>query len=142
MLLFGRDDPVFKRSVREVGAVPVRMAIETGRLSVRCPPSVCNANLRIEDLAHIWFCLRNELFQLGHFAHLFECKDLILLIPINGQSSRVVASIFQARETFVSSANRTAVEYCVVVRTIDKCVEDVFPVLFHQVRDVAKNSAE
>jgi hypothetical protein len=79
---------------REVeGVKPVRMAIESGWLSMRSPSSVSNASMRIKDLVHVDAGVGNELLELGHLADLLEGEDFILLVSIDSQTSRVVASV-------------------------------------------------
>lgn len=40
--------------------------------------------MAIKDLAEVWFGFIDQLFEFGHLANLFEGKDLILLISIDG----------------------------------------------------------
>lgn len=61
------------------------MAIETRRLAVSGPPSVCNAGVRIKHLLHVDIALLNQLPELGHLANLLERIHLILLVTVNGQ---------------------------------------------------------
>jgi hypothetical protein len=58
------------------------------------PSSVSNAGVRVEGLCEVDTRAVNELLELGHFANLLEGKDLILLVTIDGQTSRVVATVF------------------------------------------------
>jgi hypothetical protein len=41
----------------------------------------------------------DKLPQFGDFANLFEGKHLVLLVPINGKASRVIATVFEAGQT-------------------------------------------
>jgi hypothetical protein len=75
------------------------MAVEAGRLAVSGPASVCNAGMRIKDLLHIDVALLNELTEFGHLADLLESKHLILLVAIDGHTSRVIAAVFKSCET-------------------------------------------
>ena len=59
------------------------------------PAGVCNAGVGAEDLVHVHFGLCDELSELDHLAHLFERIDLIASVSVDGQTSRVVATIFQ-----------------------------------------------
>ena len=59
-----------------------------------CPASVCNASMGVKDFGHIGLRVGNELLELGHLAHLLECKDLVLLVTVDSQTGRVVASVF------------------------------------------------
>ena len=44
--------------------------------------------------------LVDELLQLGHLAHLFVGKDLVLLVAIDSYTSGVVATVLEAGETW------------------------------------------
>jgi hypothetical protein len=69
------------------------MAVLGGRGSVGGPASVCNAGMGVKDLRHVDARLVNELSELDHLAHLLEGKYLILLVSVDGQTSRVIASV-------------------------------------------------
>jgi hypothetical protein len=73
------------------------MAIETGRLTVSSPSSVCDARMRIKHLGQIWFGIRDELLELSNLADLFESEDLILLIAVYAKTCRIIASVFESR---------------------------------------------
>lgn len=98
------------------------MAIETGGGAVGGPSGVCNTGVRVEDLGEVWLLLLDQGLQLGDLADLLEGKDLILLISVYGETRRIVATVLQPGEA------------------IDERVENVLPVLLHQVVDVAKNA--
>jgi len=76
------------------------MAVETRRLAVSGPASVCNTGVGIKDLLHVDIALFNELTEFGHLADLLESKHFILLVTIDGQTSRVVTAIFKPCETY------------------------------------------
>lgn len=75
------------------------MAVEPRWLSVGSPSGVGDTGMRVEDLCEIGLLLLDELPQLGDLADLLEGKDLVLLVSIDGQTCRVVATVFEARET-------------------------------------------
>ena len=52
--------------------------------------------MRVEDLGQVWLALVDELLQFGDLAHLLECKDLILLVAVDGEPGGVVAAVFEA----------------------------------------------
>jgi hypothetical protein len=76
----------------------MRMAIESGRLTVGSPACMRDTSMRIEDLGHVDFRLCNELLQFGDLSHLLESKDFILLVTVDGQTCRVITTVFQTRE--------------------------------------------
>lgn len=84
------------------------------------PSSVCNASMRVEDFGHIDTRLVNKFSELGHLAQLFEGKDLISLVTIYSQTSRVITTVFKTGET------------------VDKGIEDKLAVLLDQVVNVAE----
>lgn len=57
------------------------------------PTGVSNAGVSFKGLSHVDARLGDELLQLSDLAHLLECKDLILLVAIDCQTCRVIASI-------------------------------------------------
>ena len=79
--------------VLDVFNIPVWMAVQSGRLAVCGPTSVRNTRVGVKGLCHVDAGASNELTELDHFAHLFECKDLILLVAVNSETSRVVSSV-------------------------------------------------
>ena len=99
----------------EVQNLPVGLAIESGRRTVGSPSGVCNACVRIKDLGEIWLLVLNELLELCHLADLLESENLVLLVSIYGQTSRVVATVFETGEA------------------IDESIENELSILFHQV---------
>lgn len=60
------------------------MAIQARGLPMCRPPCVGNTSVRVKDLGHVWVAFFDELLELSHLADLFECKDLILLVAIDG----------------------------------------------------------
>lgn len=79
--------------------LPVRVAVQTRRRAVGSPAGVCNAGVGVEDLVHIKVGLVHQLPQLGHLADLLEGKDLILLVAIDGKSSRIIATVLETGQT-------------------------------------------
>ena len=73
------------------------MAIETGRLTVSSPSSVCDARMRIKHLGQIWFGIRDELLELGDLADLLESENLILRVTVYAKACRIIASVFETR---------------------------------------------
>ena len=57
------------------------------------PSSVGNADVRVEDLGLIVAGLVDELLQCGNLADLLDCIDLVLLVAVDGQTGRVVATV-------------------------------------------------
>ena len=69
------------------------------------PSSVCDTGMGVKDLGHVRVLFFDELLELGNLANLFEGKDFILLVAVNSQTCRVIASIFKTRETLHVSAD-------------------------------------
>ena len=69
------------------------MAVDARWGTVGGPAGVSNACVRVEDLVHVHARLRDELLQSGDLAHLLDGEDLILLVAVNGESSRVVSTV-------------------------------------------------
>lgn len=57
------------------------------------PSSVGNAGVRVEDLVLVEVRLFHKLLQGGNLANLLDCKDLVLLVAVNGEAGRVVATV-------------------------------------------------
>lgn len=77
------------------------MAVQPGGLTVGGPTGVCNACMGIEDLGHVHTRILHQLAEFGHLAHLFECKDLILLVTVDGKAGGIVTSVLKAGETYI-----------------------------------------
>jgi hypothetical protein len=75
--------------------VPVGMAIESGRLTMRGPTSVGNAGMRVEDLCQVHSRLGDELLELCNFSDLLEGVDLVLLVAIDSKAGRVIPAVFE-----------------------------------------------
>jgi hypothetical protein len=69
------------------------MAVEARRGAVCGPSSVGNADVRVEDLGLVVARLADELLQGSDLADLLDRKDLILLVAVDGQTGRVVATV-------------------------------------------------
>jgi len=61
----------------------VRVAVLSAWLAVGGPSGVCNTGMRIKDLGHVDARFVDEFSEFGDLAHLFECEDLISLVPVN-----------------------------------------------------------
>ena len=130
--------------------IPVGVAVEARWGAMGSPAGVCDTSVRIEDLGQIRLGLLNQLLQLDHLADLLVSKHLVLLISVDGETGRVIATVFEAGEacggdtiqhSLVASGHGQAVRAGQEL-TIDEGVEDVFPVSLHQVVDVSENSTE
>jgi hypothetical protein len=69
------------------------MAVDARGGAVGGPTGVSNACVRIEDLVHVHAGLRDELLEGSDLANLFDGEDLILLVTVHGESSRVVSTV-------------------------------------------------
>ena len=139
------DDAIVHDGELPARVAAVGMAVEAGRRAVGGPASVCDAAVMVEDLAEIWLLLLDELFELGDLAYFLEGEDLVLLVAVDCEAGGVVAAVFEAGEAFTyrDSGQRTACADSTgkASRTINECVEDVLPVLLHQVVDVSEDTA-
>lgn len=125
----------------------MRVAVDAGRLPVRCPSGVCNCSVRNKCCFEVRLGIRNQLLKLVDLADLFKRENLVLLVTVNGATGRVVATVLKAMETFkhkASAGARWLSGYtCTKASgkpTIDQGIEDVFPVLLYEIVDIAKNS--
>jgi len=73
--------------------LPVGMAVDPGRRAVGGPSGVGNTSVRVKDLVQVEVLLLDQLLQRGHLANLLDSKNLVLLIAIDGQTSRVVSTV-------------------------------------------------
>jgi hypothetical protein len=69
------------------------MAVDARWGAVGSPAGVGNACVGIEDLVHIHARLRDELLEGSDLANLLDGEDLILLVTVHGESSRVVSTV-------------------------------------------------
>lgn len=124
----------------------MRVAVLTGRSAVSSPPCVCNTSVGVESFLVVWLALRNELLQLRNLANLLVSRYFLLLVAINGQTRRIVASVFESRETCkkkkgqITVQKRHGFDRAKRVLTIKKSVEDEPAVPLDEVVDVAENS--
>lgn len=118
----------------------MRMAVETRRLAVSGPPSVCNAGVRVKDLLHVDVALLDELAEFGHLANLLESKHLVLLVAIDGHTSRVIATVFKTRKACRVVNQRTALRISTAALTIKQGFDDEPPVPLNQVVDIAEDA--
>ena len=108
---------------------------------MRSPSSVCNTSVGVEDLRHVWVLFFDELLKLGNLPNLFESEDFILLVAIDSQTCRIIASVLEAREALDVSADACGFGANEApLRTVDKGFDDVLAILLHQVIDVPKDS--
>lgn len=80
-----------------------------------CPSGVCNASVRVEDLGQVWLLILDQLLELCDLAHLLEGEHFVFLVSIYGQTSRIVATVFESGES------------------IDKSIKNELPILLHQI---------
>ena len=59
------------------------------------PTCVCNSSMRVKDFSHVWVALGDELLELGNLANLFESKDFVFLVAVDGETCRIISSVFQ-----------------------------------------------
>lgn len=69
------------------------MAVGAGRGTVGGPSGVSNTSVRVEDLVEVEVLLLDELLQGSDLADLLDGKDLVLLVTIDGETGRVVATV-------------------------------------------------
>ena len=55
--------------------------------------------MRVEHFGHIDAGLGDELLELDDLAHFLEGEDLVLLVAIDSQTRRVIASVFKAGQS-------------------------------------------
>ena len=60
------------------------------------PSRVRNAGVRVEDLGEIGLLLIDQALELGDLAHLLEGQNAVLLVAIDSQTGRVVATVLKA----------------------------------------------
>lgn len=70
------------------------VAINTRRLAVGRPSGVRDTGVRIKDLCEVGLLLGDELLELCYLADFLERKYFILLVTINGETSRIVSAVF------------------------------------------------
>lgn len=69
------------------------MAVDTRWGTVGGPSGVGDTGVRVEDLVEVEVLLLDELLQRGDLADLLDGVDLILLVTVNGKTSRVVTTV-------------------------------------------------
>lgn len=52
--------------------------------------------MRVEDLGEIGLLLVDQALKLGDLAHLLEGEDAVLLVAIDSETGRVVATVLKA----------------------------------------------
>lgn len=76
------------------------MAIEAGWCTVCGPSCVCDTGVVVENLGQIWLLLLDQLLEHGDLSDFLECKDFVLLVAIDGETSRVISTVFETGETW------------------------------------------
>lgn len=69
------------------------MAVDTRWGTVSGPSGVGDTGVRVEDLVEVEVLLLDKLLQRGDLADLLDGVDLILLVTVNGKTSRVVTTV-------------------------------------------------
>ena len=69
------------------------MAVDTRGGTVGGPSGVGNTGVAVKDLVEVEVLLLDELLQRGDLADLLDGVDLILLVAVNGKTSRVVTTV-------------------------------------------------
>lgn len=93
------------------------MAVDARRGAVGSPASVSDAAVGIENLFKIEVLAVDKLLQLGNLAHLLEGKHLVLLVAIDGKTSRVVTTVLETGKAWIRT--ELAVSYrCFRVRSL------------------------
>ena len=59
------------------------------------PSRVGDADVRVEDFCGVWLRLLDEAPQFCDFANLLESKDLVSLVAIYGETSRIITTVFE-----------------------------------------------
>lgn len=121
-LLVVGDDTIVNDGELPVGVGPVGVAVGGRGRTVGGPTGVSDTSVGIEDLLEIDVGLVNELPQLGDLANLLEGLDLLLLVAIDGQTSRVVATVLETGQA------------------VNEGVENGLAVLLDEVVDVTENA--
>jgi len=70
------------------------MAVDTRGGTVGGPSGVSNTGVRVEDLVEVKVLLVNQLLERSDLADLLDGVDLVLLVTVNGETGRVVATVF------------------------------------------------
>lgn len=61
------------------------------------PSGVCNTNMGVKNLGHIWLLLLDEFPELGDLSDFFKGEYLILLVSINSETCRVIPTVLKSR---------------------------------------------
>lgn len=117
------DDTVVDDSELVGWVGSVRVAVDRAGLTVSGPTGVGQTHLGDRDLAEVNGRLVNMLAESSDLADLLENESVPLCVTINGNTGRVVTSVFETS------------------KTVDKNVYDLLAVLLHQVVDVSENAA-
>ncbi|KAI1547229.1 GlmS Glucosamine 6-phosphate synthetase contains amidotransferase and phosphosugar isomerase domain [Pyrenophora tritici-repentis] len=76
------------------GELPTGVRPGDGGGAVGGPSRVGNAGVRVEDLVEVEVLLINKLLERSDLANLLDGVDLVLLVTIDGETGRVVATVF------------------------------------------------
>lgn len=77
----------------------MRVAVQPRWGAVGGPTGVGNSRVRIERFLQVHTGLADKFLELGNLADFFEGEDLILLVAVNGEPSRVITAVFEPRKT-------------------------------------------
>ena len=89
------SSPPHKKDKEKGVRIPVRMAVESRRLTMGGPTRVCDTSMRVEDLCHVQSRLVDELLELCDFPNLFEGIDLVLFVAVDGQAGGIIPTVFE-----------------------------------------------
>jgi hypothetical protein len=76
------------------------MAVESGGRTVGGPSGVSDAGVGVEDLGQIRLLGLDQFLQFGDLADFLEGKHLVLLVTVYGETSGVVAAVFESGEAW------------------------------------------
>lgn len=82
-----------------VDTIPVRMAINAGRLAMRSPPSVGDGGMGNKSGIKIGLGVFNELLKLCDLSNLLESENLALFVSVNRHTRRIIPTVLKARKT-------------------------------------------
>ena len=58
------------------------------------PSGVCNAGMVVKDLGEVRLLSLDQLLELRNLADLLEREHLFLVVAVDGETCRIVASVF------------------------------------------------
>lgn len=89
---------------------------------MRRPASVGDAGVRVEDLGGVRLRVLDELLELGHLPDLFEGEDLILLVPIDGQTGGIITTILEPGKSCRNARQSDSPQ-----RGLSRCWQEIWP---------------